>query len=331
MPQEDAVSPSSDDFAQLSLLVTDPTQFAYEVIRPVVLFAETIAARSTHTGIDRDTVAEKARRFIQHGMLGLVDQRTIHAGRRPHAFPDPVAAYILFLKQRYPPIRYREIVRILERKFGYHTNHHTVKRFLDDHPIPVQLPFDWTTFHQFEDAYRARWTVVRMYHEGWSPASIAGCLDLSRQHVWNILRAFQADGFAGLEDQRTRPPDHPDNQLTLPFLTDVLHAQQTHPRIGRVRLHGLLAQQYQAEGRADALPSERTVGRAMAHNRTFHDAPGPWPPPTDTEVLPEVRAVLPYPPVHRHLYWFIYVTWNMLDIGHTLVTRSGEGDDQIHE
>jgi hypothetical protein len=54
---------------------------------------------------------------------------------------------------------YREMVRILQRKFGYYTNHHTAKRFLDRHALPVQLA---------ADAYRARWTVVRLFYEGWS-------------------------------------------------------------------------------------------------------------------------------------------------------------------
>src|SRR5438876_402835 len=128
-----------DDFHQLKLLFIDPIQHDYEVIRPVVLFSETITARSEQIGLDRSTVGDKARRFVQQGMLGLVDARTTNTGRKPHAFPEPVARYILYLKQLYPPIHDREIVRILQRKFGYHTNHHTVKRFLERYSIPVQL------------------------------------------------------------------------------------------------------------------------------------------------------------------------------------------------
>ncbi len=59
----------------------------------------------------------------------------------------------------------------------------TVKHFLERHPIPVQLPLPWTTFHQFEDAYQARWAVVRLYYEGWHKHSIAGVLTLSPKHV----------------------------------------------------------------------------------------------------------------------------------------------------
>ena len=195
-----------DDFDQLKLLFTDPIQHNYEAIRPVVLFAETLAARSDQTGVERTALGDKARRFVQHGMLGLVDQRATTSGRKPHVFPDPVAAYMLYLKQLYPPIHDREIVRIVQRKFGYTTNHHTVNRFLAEHALPVQLPLPWRTFHQFEAAYRARWTVVRMYYEGWHARSIAGCLQLSERHVRRIIAAFEQDGFAGLEDQRTRPP-----------------------------------------------------------------------------------------------------------------------------
>ena len=289
---------ASESFQQLAMRFTDPVQHDYEVIRGIMLADETIAHRSRVTGLDRDTVSEKARRFIQHGMFGLVDRRTT-TPKGQHRYPAVVAGYILYIKQLYPPIHDREIARIVGRKYGYKTNHHTVRVFLDRHPLPVQLPLPMTGFHQFDDAYRARWTVVRMYYEGWHQQSIAGCLKLSRQHVWHILRAFERDGFAGLEDRRTRPPDHPANQLTLPFLKDVLEVQREYPRAGHFRIRGLLAKRTGEEP-----PSERTISRAMALNRHVHGAPGPWStdniPPVDDEV-----KVLPYQPTHRHRYWFL--------------------------
>ena len=117
---------SLEEFAQLRLKFTDPIKHEYEVIRPIVLFSETTAERSRQTGIERTRVGEKAQRFIQQGMLGLVDQRAGKVGRKPHEYPEAVAADILYLKQLYPPIHYHELVRILERKFGYKTNHVTV-------------------------------------------------------------------------------------------------------------------------------------------------------------------------------------------------------------
>jgi hypothetical protein len=36
-------------------------------------------------------------------------------------------------------IYYREIARIVEQKYGYKTNHHTVKAFLERHPFPFSF------------------------------------------------------------------------------------------------------------------------------------------------------------------------------------------------
>jgi hypothetical protein len=95
--------PVPEDFHQLALRFTDPIQYSDEVIRGIMLADETIVARSQATGLDRATVGEKARRFLEQGMLGLVDRRTTVAGGRHH-FPDVVAGYLLYLKQLYPPI-----------------------------------------------------------------------------------------------------------------------------------------------------------------------------------------------------------------------------------
>jgi transposase InsO family protein len=138
-----------------------------------------------------------------------------------------------------------------------------------------------------------------MAYEGWNKKSIADCLKLSRAHVYSILEAFERDGFAGLEDQRTRPPQHPDNQLSLPFLKEVLDLQKAYPRAGRFRIHGLLGQQ-----REEPPPSERTVGRAMAINRQFHGAPGPWQSARDAQADVPSFKHLPYRPAYRHHLWF---------------------------
>lgn len=105
------------DFGQLKLNFTDPIQHDYEVVRPVVLFNQPISERSKETELARTTVSEKAKRFVIEGMLGLVDGRKVRSGRKKQGYPTPVANYILYLKQLYPPIHYREIVRIVGRKY----------------------------------------------------------------------------------------------------------------------------------------------------------------------------------------------------------------------
>ena len=101
-------------------------------------------------------------------------------------------------------------------------------------------------------------------------------LKLSARHVSRIIETFEKDGFAGLEDKRTRPTNHSANQMTLPLFKDVLEIQKDYPRAGKFRVRGLLEKQYQEQGRDEQLPSERTISRVMALNRQFHNAPGPW-------------------------------------------------------
>ncbi|MCP4257923.1 MAG: hypothetical protein GY774_10405, partial [Planctomycetes bacterium] len=87
----------------LRLKFTDPIQQDYEVIRPVVLFSETITERSRQNGLERRRVGEKAQRFVQQGMLGLVDQRSGAGPEQEQEYPEGVAAHIIYLKQLYPP------------------------------------------------------------------------------------------------------------------------------------------------------------------------------------------------------------------------------------
>ena len=55
---------TTEDFNQLRLRFSDPIQHDYELIRPVVLFTQPVAARSRETDTDRSTVGDKARRFV---------------------------------------------------------------------------------------------------------------------------------------------------------------------------------------------------------------------------------------------------------------------------
>ena len=291
---------AAEAFAPSQLHCIDDIQHDYEVIRPLVLFADTMTERRRQTGLERTTSGDKARRFVPEGMWGLVEQRAGHAGRKGHRYPEPVAADRLYVKQLSPPIHARELVRLVPRKFGYKTNHHTVKAFLARHASPVQLEMPLLACAEFADAYHARWTVVRLWAEGWNNQRIAGCLKMARSHVSALSAACAHDGCAGLEDQRTQPPPHLETPLPVPFLTEVLALHQADPRAGRCRLHGLLAQQQDSP-----LPSDATVGRAMAINRRGHGAPGPWSSARDEPEAPAEPRQLPSRPPYRQHLWFV--------------------------
>src|SRR5919109_1197282 len=70
-----ATQVSTDDFAQLQLQFVDQTQWRYEVIRPMVLFADlTPRQRAAETDTHPATVRTLTRRFRQQGMLGLLPE-----------------------------------------------------------------------------------------------------------------------------------------------------------------------------------------------------------------------------------------------------------------
>jgi transposase InsO family protein len=100
-----------------------------------------------------------------------------------------------------------------------------------------------------------------------------------------------------------------EDQLTLPFLKEVLDLQKEYPRAGKFRVRGLLEKQYQEQARDKQPPSERTVSRAMALNRQFHDAPGPWRSKKD-ELAPDfMPKYLPYRPDYRHHIWYLDIRY----------------------
>ena len=91
-------------FAQLQLGFVDPIQWRYEVIRPLVLFADrTAQQRAQETDTHPDTVRTLQRRFRQQGMLGLVPGSLEVTPRgRTMRVPDAVRQEIDRLKALYP-------------------------------------------------------------------------------------------------------------------------------------------------------------------------------------------------------------------------------------
>src|SRR5262245_5741475 len=90
--RERAAMDSTAEFGQLQLRFVDQTQWRYEVIRPLVLFADRTATQRAHeTATHPDTVRTFHRRFRQQGMLGLLPAN-VEVGRRERAGPVPLGA-----------------------------------------------------------------------------------------------------------------------------------------------------------------------------------------------------------------------------------------------
>ena len=128
------------DFAPLPLHCTDHVQGRYEVIRPLVLFADRpVSQRAEETQLHPDTVRRFTRRFQQQGMLGLFpDTVEVVPPRRGRPVPEAVRQDIARLKGLYDGFQYRELARIIHCQCDDRIDDKTVKKLWQHTPVPVQ-------------------------------------------------------------------------------------------------------------------------------------------------------------------------------------------------
>ncbi len=281
------------EFAQLHLHFTDPVQWRYEVIRPLVLFEDrTVGQRAEETRLHPDTVRRFTRRFQQQGMLGLFPT-TVELGRpsRGRQIPDTVLQEIARLKGLYDGFGYRELARIIHGQCHERIDDKTIKKLWQQSPVlePAALPFE--VHRSPPTRYDVRLQVITLYYQGWNKSSISAFLHLSRPTVALWIHRFEAEHLAGLED-KSRAPKAPARKVWLPLMIEVYHLQKQHPDAGEFRIWSLLAN--------DTI-SVRTVGRIMALNKQVYDDI-PHAPATQAKQPPGPH---PYKATAPHQYWFI--------------------------
>ena len=283
----------TEDFAQLQLQVVDQMQWRYEVIRPIVLFADrTPRQRADETDTHSSTVRTLTRRFRQQGMVGLLPEDVeITVRARVPRVPEVVRQEIDRLKALHDGFHYRELARILFITCGVSIDHKTVKALWQASAVSCQGHLGLWDYHAQPDRPRARMQVIQLYYHGWNKGSISQYMHASRPTVDAWVRRFEAEHFAGLVD-KSRAPHAPARKVWLPLMVQIYHLQKAHPDAGRFRLWSLLA-------RSDI--SERTVGRIMALNKlVYSDIPH-----VPTPGVKPTPGPHPYKASYRQQYWFI--------------------------
>ena len=286
------VEPTAE-FAQLQLAFGDRTQWRYEVIRPLVLFADrTAQQRAQETSTHPDTIRTLRRRFRQQGMLGLLPANVdVVIRERAGGISEAVRCEIDRLKTLYDGFHYRELARILSCTFGYPFDDRTVKKLWRQSVVSCQGHLGLWDYHTHPDRYQARLQVIKLYYRGWDKVSIHRFLRVSRPTVDAWIRRFEAEHFAGLID-KSRAPKVPARKIWLPLMVQVYHLQKAHPDAGEFRIWSLLA-------RSDV--SVRTIGRVMALNRLVYDDI----PHVPKKGVKRAPGLHPYKASYRHQYWFI--------------------------
>ena len=280
------------DFAQLQLHFVDQIQWRYELIRPLVLFAEgTPSQRAADTHTHPDTVRTFTRRFHQQGMLGLLpgSVEVVSRGRASHV-PEPVRQEIARLKGLYAGCHYRELARIIFATLAYRIDHKTVKELWHQTPGTTASQLELWDYHTHPDRPQARWQAIQLYYQGWHKVSISRFLHVSRPTVDLWITRFEEEHMAGLVDHKPGPKSP--RKVWFSTMIEVYHLQKRHPDAGEFRIWSLLA-------RPDL--SVRTIGRIMALNRrVYDDIPRGHTPAPKQEPQPH-----PFKAQRPHQYWFI--------------------------
>jgi hypothetical protein len=135
---------STTAFAQRQLGFVEQTQWRYEVIGPLVRFADRMATqRARETATHPDTVRAFPRRFRQQGRLGLLPAH-VEVGRRERAGPSPAAVREEMdrLKALDRGLHYRELARLVGCKCAYRLDDKTATRLWQPSPLPTQPPLE---------------------------------------------------------------------------------------------------------------------------------------------------------------------------------------------
>ncbi len=271
----------------------DHTQWRYEVIRPVVLFADRTPRQRAHeTQTHPATVRKLTRGFRQRGILGLLPGTVeVMVRGRAARIPDPVRQELDRLKALYDGFHYRELARILLVKLGYPVDDKTVKKLWQESPVSCQGHLGLWDDHAQPERYHARLHVIKLYYHGWEKVSISRFVQVSRPTVDVWIQRFETEHFAGLAD-RSPAPKAPARKIWLPLMVQVYHRQKAHPDAGEFRIWSLL-------GRSDV--SVRTMGRVVALNKLVYDDI----PPVPKKGVKKVPGPHPYKAHAQHQYWFI--------------------------
>src|SRR5215204_2864171 len=180
-----------------------PEQEEYERIRQPVLFGSPVAERAEETGVSERTLRRRMERFEREGMDSLF--ATEKAKRR--RLPPGIRRLIVDLKAEYPSFNLNEIANVVRAAFGRKPDVRSVRRVLDETPLPLKIVRNYPPFHETEDPREARAVIVELRLSGWSAKAIASYLGVHNATVHRTVKRWKANGFEGLADGSPgRPP-----------------------------------------------------------------------------------------------------------------------------
>ena len=300
----------TDDWELLLPLFEWPEQQAYEELRPLVLFGDSVAERARETGSPERTMYRRMERFGDEGMQSLFATDPATARARRQGLEPAIRRMIVELKAEHPRLNDNEISNIVYVRTGRRLGKHTAGRVLAEEVVPLKLSRLFEPYHDAENRREGREAVVALHLDGWSVKAIASYLEVSRMTVYRTIARWLARGEEGLED---RPPGRPKGVRKMDLATmDFIRKMQENPEIGAFRLHAALEQKRGTE------VSVRTVGRVMAVHRDLYGLGKP-------KRSPREKKEMPFRAKRRHEIWTADVRY----VDHSLPPEEHEGNAYV--
>ena len=159
---------------------------------------------------------------------------------RQKRLPPAIRRLVLDLRAEYPAFNLNEIANVVRAVFGRRPDVRSVKRVLDEDPLPLKILRNYPPYHETEDVRDARATIVELRLSGWSAKAIAGYLGVHKATVYRALERWKQGGFEGLSDG---PPGRPPGVRKADFAAvEAIRRLAQNPGLGAFRVHAALSQ-----------------------------------------------------------------------------------------
>lgn len=283
----------TDNYHLIQQWCHTPEQRLYEGIRPVVLFGLTTEERAIETGLAEHTLRRVSDAFDRQGLFSLFRPTKAERESHPRSLPVMMRQLIVDLKAEYPDFTLGEIAAICAINFDRRPSHHSVQAVLADGPQPSRTARQFPKYAAMAEPEERRLAVIRLHAQGWTIATIARYLEVSRQTVYDILKRWVEEGVRGLVDKshaRTSAP-----RVDLPTRALIRKKQSENPLLGEYRMYAALKQ-------LGLSVPPRTCGRIMAENRRLYVLEIP-------EKERRVAKSHPFTATRRHERWCLDIRY----------------------
>jgi putative transposase len=135
-----------------------------------------------------------------------VDSLFASEGAKRRGLPPAMRRLVVDLKAEHPALTLSEIARICYARFGRRPDERTVRRVLEEGPLPLRVIRRYPPYHEIPESRERRTAVVALHAEGRTVKAIASYLGINRDTAYDALKRWIEEGEAGLEDRpRGRP------------------------------------------------------------------------------------------------------------------------------